>query len=46
MTGEFYFNDSLRPIAIAWFSIGLAFIAYWYLIKNKKAPAETDAHSS
>ncbi len=32
MIGEFYFDDSSRPIAIIFFTIGLILLAYYYLI--------------
>jgi len=31
MVGEFYFNDSLRPLAVTFFCTGLLTIAYYYL---------------
>lgn len=34
MIGEFYFNDSTRPIAIAFFAVGIATIAYYYLVER------------
>jgi hypothetical protein len=30
MIGEFFFNDSIRPIAVMFFSLGLFSIAYYY----------------
>ena len=31
MTGEFYFNDHLRPFAMVFFSLGLLVVAFYYL---------------
>jgi|APTNR8051073442_1049403.scaffolds.fasta_scaffold52551_2 F0F1-type ATP synthase assembly protein I len=31
MIGEFYFDDSIRPVSIAFFSVGLIIIAYYYI---------------
>jgi len=31
MIGEFYFNDSTRPLAAVFFAVGLLSIAYFYL---------------
>ncbi len=35
MTGEFYFNDSLRPYAISFFVVGIMCIAIWHVMKKK-----------
>ena len=37
MTGEFFFNDKLRPIAIVFFVLGLLVISYYYLFLARKA---------
>ncbi|MFN8293236.1 MAG: hypothetical protein U0T72_05895 [Chitinophagales bacterium] len=34
MIGEFYFNDSTRPIATVFFAMGLCSIAYYYLVEK------------
>ena len=36
MTGEFFFNDKLRPIAMGFFGLGLVVIAYYYLYLVRK----------
>lgn len=33
MTGEFFFDDTLRPVAVGFFVIGLAFVGYDYLLQ-------------
>lgn len=40
MTGEFFYNDTLRPYAIAFFITGLAIIAFYYLFLHKKDAEE------
>ncbi|HXH99941.1 MAG TPA: hypothetical protein VNI52_06710 [Sphingobacteriaceae bacterium] len=37
MTGEFFFNDTLRPYATGFFITGLVIIAYYYLFLVKRA---------
>jgi hypothetical protein len=37
MTGEFYFNDEIRGVAMPFFGIGLVVIAYFYSWVNPKA---------
>jgi hypothetical protein len=32
MIGEFFFDDSLRPVAAAFFLLGLLTVAYYYLV--------------
>lgn len=32
MTGEFFFNDTLRPFATVFFVIGIIFVAIYYLL--------------
>ncbi|HEY0668289.1 MAG TPA: hypothetical protein VGD22_08955 [Sphingobacteriaceae bacterium] len=36
MTGEFFFNDSLRPYATLFFISGLAIVGYHYLFQFKR----------
>jgi hypothetical protein len=36
MIGEFYFNDSTKPIAAAFFILGLTFVGIYYLSKLKR----------
>lgn len=45
MTGEFFFEDSLRPFAIAFFIVGFGFIGaeYGAQLLSRKAPALDDA---
>lgn len=33
MTGEFFFNDTLRPLAVMFFGLGLVFVAWYYSSK-------------
>ena len=35
MIGEFYLNDSTRPIAAAFFILGLAFVGVYYIGKKR-----------
>jgi len=36
MTGEFFFDDTLRPYAIVFFLIGLIILAFYYMfIRNR-----------
>lgn len=39
MVGEFYFNDSWRPVASTLFCLGISSIAYYYLIARRKLKA-------
>ena len=36
MTGEFFFEDHLRPYAMVFFTLGLIVIAYYYLFLARK----------
>ena len=36
MTGEFFFNDKLRPVAMVFFVLGLTVIGYYYLFLARK----------
>jgi hypothetical protein len=40
MTGEFYFNDEIRSVAMPFFGIGLVVIAYFYSWVNPKAKSD------
>ena len=40
MTGEFYFNDEVRSVAMPFFGIGLVVIAYFYSWVNPKAKSD------
>jgi quinol-cytochrome oxidoreductase complex cytochrome b subunit len=37
MIGEFFYNDTLRPIATVFFTIGLLLVAVYYLIVRPSA---------
>lgn len=40
MIGEFFFNDTLRPIATVFFIIGLILVAaYYFIVKPKELKA-------
>lgn len=43
MIGEFYYNDGLRPPAILFFSMGLLFIGYYYLVLVPRGQKKTAA---
>lgn len=32
MTGEFFYEDGLRPYAIVFFAVGMAIISFYYLV--------------
>lgn len=34
MIGEFYFNDGARPVALLFFIIGIALVAWYYLVRR------------
>jgi hypothetical protein len=34
MIGEFYYDDTTRPLSIVFFALGLAFIFYYYIIER------------
>jgi hypothetical protein len=39
MIGEFFFEDTTRPLALVFFMSGLGFIGYYYVLRIRK-----DAH--
>ena len=40
MTGEFYYNDHLRPIATVFFAAGLLVVAYYYIFLARNTKQE------
>jgi hypothetical protein len=45
MTGEFFFDDGLRPYALVFFISGLLTIAWYYAFMAKSAAREAEAPS-
>jgi uncharacterized membrane protein len=41
MTGEFFFNDTLRPYSTVLFLIGIVVVAYYYAIHFPNRAANT-----
>lgn len=42
MTGEFYFNDEIREVAMPFFGAGLVVVAYFYSWVNVRAKKTND----
>jgi hypothetical protein len=41
MTGEFFFDDSIRPLAMPFFFLGLLVVSFYYVFVGKRTVKET-----
>ena len=42
MTGEFFYQDALRPYAMVFFALGLIVVAFYYVVYFPKAPKDEE----